>query len=109
MVKALTDNDHIEARRVISSGFISVGVLSAVFLIGGLVFLYIINLNRFFNILTITNETLLWSSARVYIGIVISFFLTNVKTVFYALQSSYINNILSFISSILMLIYVLLF
>lgn len=111
MVKALTDNDHIEARRVISSGFISVGVLSAVFLIGGLVFLYIINLNRFFNIspLTITNETLLWSSARVYIGIVIAFFLTNVKTVFYALQSSYINNILSFISSILMLIYVLLF
>ena len=81
------------------------------FLIGGLVFLYIINLNRFFNIspLTITNETLLWSSARVYIGIVISFFLTNVKTVFYALQSSYINNILSFISSILMLIYVLYF
>ena len=48
MVKALTDNDRIEARRVISSGFISVGVLSAVFLIGGLVFLYIINLNRFF-------------------------------------------------------------
>ena len=111
LVKALTDNDRIEARRVISSGFISVGVLSAVFLIGGLVFLYIINLNRFFNIspLTITNETLLWSSARVYIGIVISFFLTNVKTVFYALQSSYVNNILSFISSILMLIYVLLF
>ena len=34
LVKALTDNDHIEARRVISSGFISVGVLSAVFLIG---------------------------------------------------------------------------
>ena len=111
LVKALTDNDRIEARRVISSGFISVGVLSAVFLIGGLVFLYIINLNWLFNIspLTITNETLLWSSACVYIGIVISFFLTNVKTVFYALQSSYVNNILSFISSILMLIYVLLF
>ena len=111
LVKALTDNDRIEARRVISSGFISVGVLSAVFLIGGLVFLYTINLNWLFNIspLTITNETLLWSSACVYIGIVISFFLTNVKTVFYALQSSYVNNILSFISSILMLIYVLLF
>lgn len=29
LVKALTDNDRIEARRVISSGFISVGVLSA--------------------------------------------------------------------------------
>ena len=111
LVKALTENDMDKARRVISSGMFSVGVVTIVLCIIGVILISLVDLNRFFNIdiAIIAPHALFLSTIFVFIAVMLRFFLTTISSVFYALQKSAINNFLSLCVSVLQMLFVLVF
>ena len=111
LVKALTENDMDKARRVISSGMFSVGVVTIVLCIIGVILISLVDLNRFFNIdiAIIAPHALFFSTIFVFIAVMLRFFLTTISSVFYALQKSAINNFLALCVSVLQMLFVLVF
>ena len=111
LVKALTENDMDKARRVISSGMFSVGVVTIVLCIIGVILISLVDLNRFFNIdiAIIAPHALFLSTIFVFIAVMLRFFLTTISSVFYALQKSAINNFLALCVSVLQMLFVLVF
>lgn len=109
LVKALTLNDRREAKCIISSGMVSVAVVSIFLSIGGFLILLNGDLNVFFNISRdlISQQTLFISTMCVFAAIMLRFILTTVSSIFYALQMSSVNNFLSLCVSCLQLLYVL--
>lgn len=109
LVKDLTLNDYISAKKTISSGMFSVGIITIFLSIIGLFLISYLNMNKLFNIneSLITNRTLVLSSIFIFIGIMLRFFLTTITSIFYALQRSSINNLLALCVSILQLLYVI--
>ena len=111
LVKALSNNDRIEARKIISSGLISILIVSIVLIIVGVVIIAFSNLNVFFNISTefVSYSALRISTVCVFCSIMLRFALTFVSSIFYALQKSAINNFLSLCVSVLQLLFVCIF
>lgn len=111
LVKAFTVNDRVEARKIISSGFFSVGVVTVVLSIVGVGLISLIDLNWLFNISAenIAYKVLFQSAIFVFLSIMLRFLLTSVSSIFYALQKSVVNNFLSLCVSILQLLFVLIF
>lgn len=108
LVKAFTANDTDKAKRVISSGMFSVGIVTIVMSVIGIILVYSMNLNKLFNIDTsiISSHTLLLATLFIFIAIMLRFFLTTISSIFYALQKSAINNALALCVSILQLIFI---
>lgn len=111
LVRDIASKDFDSARATLSSGLLSVGVVTLLLSIIGIGLLNVSNLNSLFNVeeSLLSSRTLLISSTAIFIAIMLRFFLTTVTSVFYALQKSAINNFLSLCVSILQLIYVLVF
>lgn len=110
LVKALSCHDMEDARRIISSGMFSVGVVTIVLTLAGIFLISLINLNGLFNVEAdvVSPETLRLSAIYVFLAIMLRFFLTTVTSVFYALQKTAVNNILTLCVSVLQMFYVLL-
>ena len=110
LVKDLTRKDYLSARKTISSGMFSVGVVTIILTLIGSILISCINLNSFFNIdgAYLAHETILWSTIFIFVAIMLRFFLTTISSVFYALQRSAVNNMLALCVSVLQLLYVLL-
>lgn len=111
LVKAITVDDRKEAKRILSSGFLSVGAVSILMAIIGSVLILTIDLNSFFNISesVVNARTLKQSTLLIFYAIVLRFMLTTVSSVFYALQRSAVNNFLALCVSLLLFLYVLIF
>ena len=111
LVKAITNNDLSCAKKVISSGMFSVGLVSIILTTIGILFITHINLNNLFNINTeiVSPEILLAATIYVFIAVMLRFFLTTISSIFYALQKSAINNFLALCVSILQMLFVLCF
>ncbi|MBE6619151.1 MAG: hypothetical protein E7593_05770 [Ruminococcaceae bacterium] len=111
LVHAFTKNEKLEAKKIISSGIFSNVVVTAVLIVVGTVLIGILDLNKFLNISeqTISPEVLKRSAYVVFIAIMLRFLLTIVHAVFYAMQASAVNNLLSLCSSVLQFLFVLLF
>ncbi len=111
LTKALVKEDYDDAKRIISSGFFSSAVVTVVLFIIGLAFISVLDLQWIFNVdlELISYKTLQWSVIFVFIAIMIRFLLTSVSAVFYAMQKSAVNSLLSLIISVLQLIFVLIF
>lgn len=111
LVKALVENNRVRARKIISSGIASVGVITIILSVVGCLFIFVYDLNDFFNIDTsvISTSTLRISALFIFAGIMLRFLLTTVSSIFYALQRSAVNNFISLWVSLLQLIYVLIF
>lgn len=110
LVKALSCHDMEGARRIISSGMFSVGIMTIVLTVVGIFLISLINLNGLFNVGAdvVSPETLRLSAIYVFLAIILRFFLTTVTSVFYALQKTAVNNILTLCVSVLQMFYVLL-
>lgn len=108
LVRDLSGNDYVSARRTISSGLFSNAVITIVLMFVGLWLLTTVNLNWLLNVeeQVISPEILLQSSLLVFTGIMIRFFLSSISSVFYALQLSSVNNFLAFCVSALQLLFV---
>lgn len=111
LVEAFSNNDRLEAKRIISSGLFSVLLVSAFLVIGGVVLIFFCDLNWLFNISSnvISYEALRRSVIFVFCAIMLRFLLTFVSSIFYALQQSAVNNFLTLCVSILQLLFVLVF
>ena len=111
LVNAFAKKDELEAKKIISSGLISNGVVTIILTVIGSVLLNVLDLNKILNISkeTISPEILRWAALIMFAAIMLRFLLTVVSSVFYAIQKSFVNNFLSLCSSVLQLIFLLVF
>ena len=108
LVKDLAAQDMESARRTISSGFFSVGCITMVLLVLGFGLIGSIDLNKLYNIDAdiVSRTMLMYATIFVFVGIMLRFFLSVISSIFYALQMSAVNNLLSLCVSILQLCFV---
>lgn len=109
LVKALANNNRLQAKQIISSGFFSISIITLIlsFLVVGLI--GGIDLYQMFNVnaTAIPYETLQRSAIYITIALMLRFFLTTISSIFYALQKSSINNLLALCVNIIQLAFVL--
>ncbi len=108
LVKTFINKDILQSKRIISSGiFIALGCSVGLFVMV-LPLLYFIDWNSVFGISakTISNQLLREVSIWLYLTILIRFVLVTISSIFYALQLSSINNLLAFLSSCLIFLFV---
>lgn len=111
LVTAFADKNHVEAKKIVSSGIFSNVAVTIVLTAIGLLLLNILDLNKVLNISseTISGDVLRSSALVVFVAIMLRFLLSVVSAVFYAIQKSFVNNLLTLVSSVLQLLFVLLF
>ena len=111
LVKDISSQDYDSAKRTISSGFFSVGVVTIIVLLVGSFLINNINLGKIFSIdhNALSPEILRTSTLYIFIAVMLRFFLTTITSIFYALQKSWINNFLALCVSALQLLYILIF
>lgn len=111
LTEAMTLKDEINAKRYISSSYISLGLIIIPITFIGCIIIKNINCNKILNIPIsyISQDTLQISLIILLIGISLSFILKLINSIIYAMQLSTLNNLITLISSILPLIYILFF
>lgn len=109
LTESLAKNDNQNAKKYLSSAYISVGVI-CVFLSFFLFFVFgFINWNQVFNIETeiVSSEALLLSVRIVFIGIIMQMFIRLISAVLYAIQKSSLNNLIQLCTTVVTLLFVL--
>ena len=108
LVQDFSSGDIRSARKTISSGFFSGGLLVLTLGTAGMLLIRTVDLNWLFNVDTgvISYEVLVKSALLVFCGIMARFFLTYISAVFYALQLSSLNSFLGLCASALQLLFV---
>jgi len=108
LVPALNSNDSKEIKKLISSSYFFLGILSVVLAGIGSLIIKSIDLNKILNInpAIISDKVLELSVLIVFIGVIVRFFLQIITSIFYAMQKTVIPNVLTLISSILILVFV---
>lgn len=111
LVNAFAANDRPEAKKIISSGLFSNLMVTLALSAIGCVLLSLLDLNKVLNISTsVISASMLKKTAMIVFGaIMLRFLLTIVTSIFYALQRSFINNILALCTSILQFLFILIF
>lgn len=110
LVGSIIRKDKDEIKTYISSAYSIIGILVIFTILFGLIVSGYINWNNIFNIDSnlISQNTLLFTIRFTFLGIMIQFLLRLISSILYAMQKSAITNLLSLISSILQLIFILL-
>lgn len=111
LVKAITDNDRIAIRQIISSGFASLSLITLIISTIGCYLISATQLNSFFNISAelISPKILCLCTCIIFISIMLRFLLTTVSSIFYALQRSAVNNFLSLCINLLLFLFIITF
>ncbi|WP_169301803.1 MATE family efflux transporter [Parvibacter caecicola] len=106
---ASSGSDETEMKKVVSSGYVSLGVVCAVLALAGVFAIPAFDWNALLNI----SEDIISSSVLkscifiVYFGMVAQFWLKLITSVLYSLQKTAVANSVSLVSSILLLIFLL--
>ncbi len=111
LTKSLALNDERMGKKYVSSTYAAVtAIILPIFIVGSVV-LILFDLNSFFNIseAIISAKTLKLSMFILFFGVCISFILKLIHNVVYAIQKSYLNNVMALMVSVIPLIYVFLF
>lgn len=108
LVKTIANKDINESKKYVSSAYISIGCISLVFLLIGLILFPFINWNSLLNISSsiIDNNTLLLFITIVFVGVIIQFFFLLITSVFYAIQKTFWPSLLALITQLMILIYI---
>lgn len=108
LVPALVKKDQIRIKKYISSAYFVVGAIVLLSLVSSAVFFRFINWNNIFNIANniVPIKTLNVTVSIVFSGIMLQFLFKLITSILYAMQKSALNNFLSLLSSIIILIYV---
>lgn len=109
LIKAISENNRKDIKRYITSAYLMIGVYVGIFMIIGYIVFPYIEWNKVFNISkqVISPDILLNVMRCVFIGIMLQFFLRLVSSILYALQKSAINNLITLITSVLQLVFVI--
>lgn len=99
-------NDVEKGKKIVSSTYFSMILISFFVLILGIIVFPFIDFNEFLNISTeIINPSVLKISIfLLFIGIILNFILKIINSILYSIQKSSINNIIALVSSVLPLI-----
>jgi len=105
LVKAFVENDEKEAKRYISSAYISIGSLALLIGLVGYVIIEKVNWNYILNISEelIEKKILAGVVGLIYGGILLQFCLRLILSILYALQKPALSNFISFLSNLLIL------
>lgn len=108
LVPVFAKKDYPQAKKYISSAYVSIGILILLTTSIALVVFQVINWNFIFHISEniISNDTLKIAVCIVFSGIMLQFLLKLITSILYALQKSAVVNFISLISSIITLLYV---
>lgn len=108
LVPALHEHNIEKIKKLISSAYILLGIISIIIGFTGILIIKNTNLNNIFNIdKNIISQLILSKSiCIVFLGVIIQFFLKIITSIFYAMQKTAIPSLISLISSILILVFV---
>jgi len=108
LTHALTEGDKEKCKKLISSGYISLGIVVIAVTILFVLTYQLFDWNFIFNIDTniIRASVLELSILIVFLGIMIQFFLRLISSVLYAMQQSSINNFLSLCTALIIFMFV---
>jgi len=111
LVPALINNDKSLIKKYISSAYIILGVISSIILIIGSVLIMSGSWNTVLNIPPdiVSKDVLNLTLLLIFIGIIFQFFLRLITSILFAMQKVAVSNFISLISSVLILLYVVLF
>lgn len=111
LVTAFVDKNYDKAKKLISSAYVSIGIVSFIILIIGVVIINVGNWNQILNISksVIDNRLLISSIIILFMGIMVQFFLKLILSIMYAMQKPALSNLVSLLSQSSILIFVLLF
>ncbi len=111
LTKALALNDSKTGKKYVSSAYAAVTLIILPIFLAGILILNFADLNAFFNVpeMVLGAEKLRLSMLILFFGVACSFVFKLINNVIYAIQKSYINNLISLICSAIPLIYILLF
>lgn len=109
LVKTLAEKDDEGSKKYISSAYISVGVISLVFLIVGLILVFLLNWNSFLKVDgSIINPKIFKTYiAIVYSGVILHFFFLLISSICYALQKTFLPGLFTLITQVLLLVFIL--
>lgn len=109
LVDTFVNKNYLKAKEYISSAYIIITLIAIGIALLGYIICPYINWNLFFNISEnyISTNILLKTVRIVLLGILVQFVLRIVTSILYALQHSFIPNLLNLISAIMLLLYVL--
>jgi len=109
LVPAIVNKDEERIRKYISSAYLVIGAIVLISISLAAIFFRFIKWNIIFNISNniVSQETLNLTVGIVFSGIMLQFLLKLITSVLYAMQKSALNNLLTLLSSIITLIYVL--
>ena len=110
LAEALAKNDEQNAKKYLSSAYISVGAICVCLSVAFYFLFDFINWNKVFNIEAdvVSSEALLLSVRIVFIGIIVQMFIRLISSVLYAIQKSSANNIIQLFTTVLTLVCVVL-
>lgn len=96
LTDSLTRKDYPEAKKYLSSAYVSVGAICIFLSLTLFVGFGFINWNAVFNISTdiVSPKAMLWSVRIIFIGIILQMFTKLITSVLYAIQKSSLNNFL---------------
>mgnify|MGYP004648117683 CR=1 FL=1 len=110
LVVAISQNDRLSMKKYISSGLVAISGLVGILSIIGFVAIPFIPWQAVFNISGgISQKTLAISMVICFGGIMLQFIFNIVNSINYAMQLSAVNNFLALITSVLQLIFILVF
>lgn len=111
LVKSFTDNNSLQIRKYISSAYIIIGAFILLIYIVFCLLFRDVDWNIFFNINedVVTENVLEITLFILFTGIMLQFLLKLINSILYAMQKSSLNNFLSLISSVIILLYVSIF
>lgn len=110
LVESLVNKDKKEAKEYISSAYVIIGGIVILAIFFGITLSGYIDWNKVFNISknVVSAKTMLFTIRCVFAGVMLQFLLRLISSILYAMQKSALNNLLSLITSVLQLIFVLL-
>lgn len=110
LVGSIVRGDKREIKENISSAYIIITGIEVIFVIFGITVSGFINWNSIFNISQniISEETMLFMIRCIFIGIMLQFILGLISSILYALQKSAVTNLISLVTSVLQLSFILL-
>ncbi|WP_426710499.1 lipopolysaccharide biosynthesis protein [Cetobacterium sp. SF1] len=106
LVLALVNKNYKEARKYISSAYITIGIIVMILTLIGIFIFPFIEWNNIFKIDNnlINTKELNKAILIVFIGIMLQFILRLVIFILYAMQKSFLNNLFSLLNNIIMLL-----
>lgn len=109
LVESIVRNDKKEIKEYISSAYVIIGGIVIVVIFLGITLSGYIDWNKVFNISknVISTKTMVFTIRCVFTGVMLQFLLRLISSILYAMQKSALNNLLSLITSVLQLVFVL--